>query len=84
MEGPYLPEGSGGEEPPAYPQMVVITTERGVEIRASEVYNARMWLFENGLSGSSSRKRRRRFSDYTAKNCEEAWTAGAQEGYGLG
>ena len=62
MEGTILPEGSGGEEPPE-------------ELRALEVYNARMWLFQNVVGeGSPTISRRRRvFRDYTTKNCEESW-----------
>ena len=72
MEGLLLPEGSGGEEPPEEPQDVLDASER-----AMELYNAKMWLFEQGLSGHTVR-RRRRMSDYTTKNCEEAY--GGREG----
>ena len=68
MEGPLLPEGSGGEEPPEWP--------RDPDEEAAMTYNARMWLFERNItdsSGHSVRRKRRAFSDYTAKNCEEAW-----------
>ena len=58
--GPYLPEGSGDAESPE-------------ELRASEVYAARMWLFENPVRFTL--RKRRRFSDYTTKNCEEAFRA---------
>ena len=66
MEGSLLPEGSGGEEPPE---------GSGVspDERAAEVYNARMWLFEQCLSSHIIRKRRRGRRDYARKNCEEAW-----------
>ena len=66
MEGPCLPEGSGGEQPPE---------ELDYGQRAAEAYNARMWLFERGLSETGARKRLKRggFSDFTVKNCEEAY-----------
>ena len=66
MEGPILPEGSGGEEPPEEPR------------RAELVYNARMAGFEALWAGQAApgrTERKRRFSDYTEKNCEEAWGA---------
>ena len=65
MEGPYLPEGSGGEEPSEE------LTNR--VSRAAEVYNARMWLFSKIIEEGHTVRKRRRLSDYTAKNCEEAY-----------
>jgi len=66
MEGPLLPEGSGGEEPPE--ELPDHT------LRAAEAYNSRMWLFEQMLSSHNWRKRRRKGRNvYETKNCEEAW-----------
>ena len=62
LEGPLLPEGSGDEQSPE-------------ELRALEVYTARMWLFES-LSDIRRDRKRRAFIDYTAKNCEESWGDG--------
>ena len=67
MEGPCLPEGSGGEEPPEEP--------KDPDMLALMVYNARMEAFEAAAlfrKVSAVRKRRSK-SDYTTKNCEEAW-----------
>ena len=63
MERPCLPEGSGGEEPPAL-------TQAEMDQHAAEVYNARMWLFGEILEGHKLR-RRRNVNDYRKKNCEE-------------
>ncbi len=61
LEGPLLPQGSGDGQSPE-------------DLRAAEVYAARMWLFEHA---EGARKRRKvTFSDYTTKNCEEAWGRG--------
>ena len=65
MEGSLLPEGSGGEEPPAGPGI-------SPDERAAEVYNARMWLFEQCLGSHIVRKRRMKRRDYARKDCEEA------------
>jgi len=59
LEGPLLPQGSGDGQSPE-------------ELRALEIYTARMWLFENNLSEPKA-KRRTTFNDYSTKNCEEAW-----------
>ena len=70
MEGPYLPGGSGGEEPPED------LTE--LDERALAQYERRFRDFEETLAilGRMSRpKKRRNFSDYTAKNCEEAYSS---------
>ena len=69
MEGPILPEGSGGEEPPEEPQ-----EDEEALLRAEGVYQARMWRFEQVLDKSRTKpkKVRRRLSDYTERNCEEA------------
>ena len=58
MEGPLLPEGPGGEEPPEEPQGHQEKYELGLSAAA--------------LEGRAAPVRRRRFSDYTNKNCEEA------------
>ena len=58
IEGPLLPQGSGDGQSPE-------------ELRAQEVYNARMWLFEHNVRERN--KRRTNFNDFTTKNCEEAW-----------
>ena len=68
MEGLLLPEGSGDAESPEEPKGC------GVE-RALEVYEERLAAFERGLSLLGRAAKRRRFSDYTTKNCEEAWGA---------
>jgi len=67
--GPFLPGGSGGEYPPEEPW---------IERRMQEAYNARMWLFIKAQEQVKS-KRRRAFSDYTSKNCEEAYGGGGWE-----
>jgi len=72
MEGPYLPEGSGGEEPPEEPNELVC------DMLALMVYNARMEAFEAAVlhrKVSTVRKRRQK-GDYTTKNCEEAYGRG--------
>ena len=59
-ERPYLiPGGSGGEESPEY-------------LRALEVYEERMAAFDYWVASDRQPRRRRAFSEYTAKNCEEA------------
>ena len=73
MEGPYLPEGSGGEEPPEeLPELAE---------RALQQYEQRLRDFEETLRilGSTRRPRRRRFNEYTAKNCEECWAGRVDE-----
>ena len=56
-----LPEGSGDEESPE-------------ELRAKEVFQARMTGFEEATGNRRPRSvRRHRFSDYTERNCEECW-----------
>ena len=69
MEGPLLPGGSGGEEPPEDPQLALWAQ------KAADDYELSMRAFEDntGDRGRSYRKRRHRFSEYTAKNCEESW-----------
>ncbi len=71
MEGPYLPEGSGGEQPPE---------ELSPEDLAQEGYEGRMRAFDALWEPSGARKvrKRRYMSDYTTKNCEEAWGQWAQ------
>ena len=68
MEGLILPEGSGDEESPEDPL--------DHEERAAVEYLRRIGLFEtmleHGIVGYSRKGRRRRVSDYTGKNCEEA------------
>ena len=59
-EGSILPEGSGDAESPE-------------ELRAAEVYAARMWLFGESLGSGPKARRRHTFNDYATKNCEEAW-----------
>ena len=67
MEGPYLPEGSGGEQPPE-------ATWTEADNRALEAYEARIRAFEGMLEQTGRKpKRRRKFHDYTTANCEEAW-----------
>ena len=64
MEGPFLPEGSGDAESPELAQ------------RAAEQYEFSMRAFHDatGERGRLMRLRRRRsLSEYTAKNCEEAY-----------
>ena len=75
MEGPILPEGSGGEEPPEeLPDTWVDENGR------SDAYEERMYAFERLFDNPTPvRRRRRRFSDYTAKNCEEAVPARDRE-----
>ena len=71
MEGPYLPEGSGGEEPPEEPSQEI--SERAFE-RALHVYEERLFAFEKGLESimRSTMRRRKSVRDYITKNCEEA------------
>ena len=57
--GPFLPEGPGDAESPE-------------ELRALEVYNARIQRFVQVLE-PSKRRRRHYLGDYSTKNCEEAW-----------
>ena len=64
MVKPILPEGSGDEESPEEPV--------DPAVRAAEVYTARMWLF-NEATQNRRKRVRRAWSDYCAKNCEEAW-----------
>ena len=59
LEGSYLPQGSGDGQSPE-------------ELRAQEIYAARMWLFENAVNAPKA-KRKVSFNDYVQKNCEEAW-----------
>ncbi len=68
MEGPHLPEGSGGEEPPEE------LSQFELNLLAAEVYEARMWLFDHVvMMGGHTVRKRRKIGDYTTKNCEEAW-----------
>ena len=61
MEGPLLPQGSGDGQSPE-------------DLQAQEAYDARMWRFEVLVTSSRAVQRKRRaFSDYTDKNCEEAY-----------
>ena len=71
MEGPYLPEGSGGEQPPEEPKELVGEELTGAIERAAVVYNARMLLFEE--QANRKPRKRRSMNDYRTKNCEEAW-----------
>ena len=64
MERSYLPEGSGGEEPPEEPSAIQ-------DEAALEAYEERMAAFERSLPFVGTSRRRRRMSDYTVKNCEE-------------
>jgi len=67
MEGSYLPEGPGGEEPPE---------ELSLEDQAQESYEGRMRAFDAlfaEASGARRSRKRRHIVDYTWKNCEEAW-----------
>ena len=61
---------------------------RGEEERALAVYEERIAAFERSLNEIGRPRRRRKFSDYTTKNCEEAWSvrgrSGAKEGDGVG
>ena len=70
MEGPFLPEGSGGEEPPEEPRQLHMWDER---VRLQQ--EKRLLAFEQVLDHveAKPRKRRNLFNDYTAKNCEESW-----------
>ncbi len=71
MEGPCLPEGSGGEEPPEEPYQLALPWKD--ENGRSDVYEERMYAFERLFDFSKGkRKKRRRFHEYTEKNCEEA------------
>ena len=76
MEGSLLPEGSGGEEPPADPKR---SAPRGVDIQAEMWYHRKVRAFERVLEGRTPRgtRRRKAFSEYTARNCEEAYGEGA-------
>ena len=70
-----IPEGPGDTQSPEF----------WADVRAAEVYAARMWLFEHGLgSVRYPRARRRHFSDYTVKNCEEASGGSGPEADGVG
>ena len=60
MEGPYLPEGSGGEQPPEWLQRQLVAYAAGLEAAYGTPVRGR-------------RGKRRALSDYTTKNCEEAW-----------
>ncbi len=59
MEGPLLPEGSGGEEPPAWLRRQLEAYARGLEAAAFYV-------------GPAKKRRRRPIRGYTIQNCEEA------------
>ena len=72
MEGPYLPEGSGGEEPPEG------LSWDDLNERALQQYEQRLLQFELGLNNIGKRQRRRSLLDYITKNCEEA--RGQREG----
>ena len=77
MEGPILPEGSGGEEPPEW----TAEADLSLEERALQQYEARMRSFADGLFYlGPKRKRRRTISGYRAKNCEETWGNRFSEG----
>ena len=69
MEGPYLPEESEGEEPSEEPRASMFA-ER--DEWAIQEYERRLAAFEASLSFIGRSRRRRRMSDYTTKNCEEA------------
>ena len=76
VEGSLLPEGSGDAQSPVDPW-----GQGG----ALDVYEERMVAFERSLDGMGApAKRRRRFSDYTAKNCEEASGERAAKDHGVG
>jgi len=68
MEGPFLPAGSGGAEPPE--EAPVPDLEERVRLQQEK----RMFGFEKAQEGYSSprRKRRHSFDDYAQRNCEEA------------
>ena len=70
MEGPLLPGGSGGKEPPEEPQE---ENKRSVDKQAELWYTGSMARFAQALDGPKRRARKERLSDYTTKNCEEAW-----------
>ena len=61
-----LSEGSGDEESPAWLRRHLVAYELGLEAAIAK-------------SDVKLRKKRRPFSDYTAKNCEEAYGYGAGE-----
>ena len=74
MEGPFLPEGSGDAESPEEPLHLMGEDKNG----RSDVYQQRMYAFERLFvySMPKGKKKRRMFSDYTCKNCEEAYGEG--------
>ena len=67
MEGPFLPEGSGGEEPPEELDWAI-----DAKISAQMLRKERVFITAVGRQGGHGQSKRRRFSDYTVKNCEEA------------
>ena len=66
LEGSLLPEGSGDAESPAWLLRQLAAYERGLEAAYAK-------------SDARPRKKRRPMSDYTTKNCEEAYAYGAWE-----
>ena len=70
MEGPILPGGSGGKEPPEEPTQLALWDER-----ARLQQERKMSGFEKVLDKfiQKVRKRRKLFNDYTRANCEEAY-----------
>ena len=73
MEGPILPGGSGGKEPPELPGQLALWDER-----ARLQQEKRLMQFEQALDerARGKRKKRRAFNDYRTKNCEEASSEG--------
>ena len=82
MEGPYLPEGSGDEESPEEPNWSYM------DERALRQYEERLAQFDSWVLMPWGVRKRRKLSDYTAKNCEEAWggrsSPGSAETHRLG
>jgi len=60
--------GLSGERPP-----LENLTDMEIDILAESEYNRRMGLFEAAVAADRRPPRRRGFSDYTTKNCEEAY-----------
>ena len=66
--GSLLPQGSGDGQSP-----------EEIEYAAGRVYDRRIDAFRSLLAVNGfakPAKARRRFHDYTAKNCEECWASG--------
>ena len=57
----------------AQPFLPIASSE--ADIRAGIQFQARMFAFELAVNDvkPKTRKRRKLFSEYTAKNCEECW-----------